>query len=176
MLQVFSLLPSEEVFATRVKLVPAVTKDNPIKKLGVVSKVSPHRTLLQHAWVVCALPGWCTHLIIMRQVGSVIHERLNTISVVAVLNHTLVYLYCSYLYIYTVHIYTSIPLTFTCLYSWHTRLHLLQELGGVLAVGHCGCRNPGPLCWEPRAIQGSPFKAWSRSVYGHTKCSKVLPL
>ena len=33
------------------------------------------------------------------------------------------------------------------------------------AVGYCGCRNQGPLCWEPRTDKCSPFKAWIRSEY-----------
>ena len=34
------------------------------------------------------------------------------------------------------------------------------------AVAYCGCKNEGPLCWEPRAVKFSPYKAWSRSKPG----------
>lgn len=33
------------------------------------------------------------------------------------------------------------------------------------AVGFCKLKNEGPLWWEPRADQNSPFKVWSRSKY-----------
>ena len=34
-----------------------------------------------------------------------------------------------------------------------------------LTVLHCGQRNQAPLCWEPEALEGSPFKAWGRLEY-----------
>ena len=38
----------------------------------------------------------------------------------------------------------------------------LFACSGILWV-----KNWGPLCWEPRAVKFSPFKAWSRSKYSY---------
>ena len=41
-----------------------------------------------------------------------------------------------------------------------------------LAVGYCGCRSWGPLCWEVRAMKGPCFKAWvGENINSHAWCA-----
>ena len=65
---------------------------------------------------------------------------------------------------------------------WWTFPHLFQACFVHFtctgpAVGHCRCRNLGPLCWGPRADKCSCFKARRRSEYSHvcfTYCREFL--
>ena len=52
-------------------------------------------------------------------------------------------------------------------------LQSLLLVSRSLRTGYCGHRNDGPLCGEPRVVNGCPFKTWSRNDY--SRCM-LLPL
>ena len=65
--------------------------------------------------------------------------------------------------------------------GWKAGLHLLQTVdvlhspGQLPAVGYSRCRNWDPLFWEPRAVEGCPFKTQIRcNIAMHASPCKKL--